>query len=65
MAWDDPNYEVEECCDKMKRESTRLRERFLLRDGIIQIKFLAMYMPINYCPFCGQKINITSRAIYT
>jgi hypothetical protein len=65
MAWDDPIVDLEECCEEL-RLSMR-RGRFILDEDHreIHIKYFSMYQPIKYCPFCGQKFNITSKAIYT
>lgn len=64
MAWDDPIYELEYCCDEMNRE-LEVGNRFDVYVDRIKIKFIDIYLTIEYCPFCGQKINITSKAIYT
>lgn len=67
MAWDDPTYKLEECCEQLKEELDEMggTRDFIHRNDTVRIRLVHRYVGINYCPFCGQKINITSRPIYT
>lgn len=58
FVYDKQLSELKECCESFKNKFKNRTIFFTTIDNEERCAFLSPYQPINFCPFCGAKIEL-------